>query len=391
MCLNKVKGRPPFGEAISLIEKWILYLFVLLTPLLFYPLEIDGIIFNLRKIREIALYSFAIVICTFLQKSRWLRYLIIWCMVNWWLNYFWPKETYVGLTNILSALILYIGIKHFLEIGCLKVDLILKTVCIVAIFQFLWMIMQCFNYDPIFYPITTTGAKASVRMPLAGWSGNPSVLGVFFACTSFLLLHYFKIKKVPILFFVILSSIFFVKNATTAICFATGGLFYLLNRYRFKMKYILCCILIIVMLGSFFIYVKQPNFDRLAIWKEILDLGIRVRPFVGRGINFFSHLYIVDKTGTPWREAHNDYLQLILELGIIGFVLFMGFIMSRFKMFFEKTRSTKQIALAACLVAYLTAGISLFPMHLAQLSFYAIVLLCCLEKTYDAECQYLKF
>jgi len=395
MCLNKAKKTGKWETALiwlfpAFLEKCFLYLLIFAVPLLYYPLKVDGGIIDLRKIREIGFYSFAIIICSFLQRSRWLRYFVIWCVINWWVNFFLPRESYIGLTNVFSALVLYIGLKFLLEKGFLKVDVILRIVCVAVLFQFGWLITQMFNYDPLewwkwgpgFYAITASGQPLGTKVPLVSWSGNPCVLGIFFASTSFLLLHYFKIRKLPILFFVILSSAFIIKNATTAICFASGGLFYLLNRYRFKMKYILVCLLVVVMLGTFFVYIKAPNFDRFPIWQKLLQDGIKVKPFTGKGINFFAHLFIIDKTGTPWKEAHNDYLQMILELGIIGFVLFSGWIVSRFVVFFRQAKNNKQICIATCLVAFLIAGVSMFPMHLAQISFYAVLLLAVLESIY---------
>jgi hypothetical protein len=390
MCFTNDAGRPSLmGRALSLIERVILYIFILATPLTIYPFEVDGRIIHQRKIREIALYSLGIIVCTFLQKSRWLRYFIIWCVVGWWLNYFWPQQVFVGLTNVFAALVLYIGLKFLLEKKFLNVEVLLRFICITCLFQFAWMIMQMFNYDPIFYKVTATGIQAEGRLRLSSWSGNQSVLGVFFACTSFLLLHYFKIKKRPILFFLIVIAALILKNATTAICFTVGGLFYLANRYRFQRKYIVVGIVVLLALSSFLIFVKAPNFDRLPIWKELISDGIKVRPFVGEGLNFFAELHIIDRLGTPWREAHNDYLQLILEVGIIGFIFFSGFIVSRFVVFFRERRSNKQICIASCLTAFLVSGVSLFPMHLAQISFYGIALLACLEHTYikEEKCQ----
>ena len=385
MCFSKVikKARETFS--LSLFEKLWIYLWIILTPLAIYIIEINNKVINIRKIREIAFYSSAIIFCSFLQKSRWLRYFIIWCVCNWWLNFFFPNISYVGLTNIFSALVIYIGIKYLIAKNILKIDIILRIICLNVIFQFCWLIMQMFNYDPIFYPINEMGLFLNTKMPLIGWSGNPAILGIFFASNSFLLLHYFKLKRMPIFFFIVLSSIFFLKNATAAITFAGAGLFYLVTRYKIKRKIILSTILITLILGVFFIYIKSPNYDRIDIWEKLIKDGLKLRPFVGKGINFFSYLHITDKYGKGWDKAHNDYLQLILELGLIGFVLFSGFMISRFTMFFKEKRNNLQICMMACLVAFFISAFSLFPMHLAQNSFYAILVLTCLEKTYETE------
>lgn len=370
-------------KALSIRGKLFLYFLIILVPFMTYPFQINGNTIHLRKIREICFYSFAIIACSYLQKSRWLRYFIIWCATNWWLNFFMPKESFVILTNILSALIIYIGVKQLLKIGFIKGNTLLKIICFTVLFQCVWLIMQMFNFDPLFYPVTASGNPYKIRMPLCGLSGNPSLLGIFFACFSFLFLEYFKIKKFPVFFFIILGFGLFLKNATTAMAFTIGSVFYLLSRYLAKGKYVLIGILIFLLLGSFLIFVKNPNLDRLPIWQKLITDGIKVRPFVGSGLGVFSHLVIIDRGGTPWYEAHNDYLQMILELGLIGFILFSGFIISRVMMFFKSERNNKQVCIMSCLVAYLVSGISLFPMHLTQMSFYAVILLAVLENSYN--------
>lgn len=365
------------------LEKTFLYLLILIVPILIYPFLIDGRVIDLRKIREIGFYSFGIIILTFLQKNKWLRYFIIWCVINWWLNFFIPRESYVGLTNIFSALALYIGLKYVIKKNIIKINTVLKIVCIVALFQFVWLIMQKFNFDPVFYPISPTRDRVfGYRMPPIGWSGNPVILAIFFAMSSFLTLHYFTIRKIPVFFFIILSSMFILKNATMVICLSAGLIFMFIYKYP---KKILPILLIIILLCTFFVYVKKPNFDRLPIWKQLIEKSTTARPIVGCGINYFSHLFIKDKKNIIWNEAHNEPLQIYLELGMIGLCLFTGFIISKYIEFFKIRRNNLQLYLISSLTAFLVAGISMFPFHLAQLSFYAILFLACLDRSYETE------
>ena len=115
-----------------------------------YPFTINGQRVEMRKIRELSMLSFGIVICGFLQRNIWLRLLLIWCIINWWINLF-VNASYMPLANILSAMVIYIGIKKLLKDKIISVDGILKTICVSVIFQFTWMIMQKLNFDPIFY------------------------------------------------------------------------------------------------------------------------------------------------------------------------------------------------------------------------------------------------
>jgi len=62
---------------------------------------------------------------------------------------------------------------------------------------------------------------------------------------------------------------------------------------------------------------------RWPIWKDTLDL-IRAYPLFGCGMgNYYPGLlkYQTSQLGWAWLEAHNDYLQLLSELGVIGFLI----------------------------------------------------------------------
>ena len=381
MCSNSITMVESRGRNPSALTKFFLYLMIAVIPIMIFPISVDKNHINIRAIREVCFFSFAIVMASTLQDNKWLRYFLIWCVVSWWLNFFIPQALYMGLVNVLSAVVVYIGLKYLLKSGIIKTEVVLKLICVSFLFQLAWMVMQKFRFDPVFYGVNAIGKPVEPNsFPLVGWSGNPSLLAIFFAFTSFLFLSHFRIKNTNVLFFLIIIPLFLLKNATANIAFTAGLIFYLFNRasYTNKVRLFWVCVLSLIYL----IFVKHPNFDRIIIWKQLLKHVFVSRPFVGKGINYFANLLITDKTGTVWAEAHNDYLQILFETGIVGFVLFMAFIVSKFKEFFKNYRTPFQLSLMSCLVAYLVSALSLFPMHLAEHSFYTICILTCLENSY---------
>ena len=380
MFFNKLKDIAR-GLKTPPVSKIILYLFILATPLMLYPFEVNGYKVSSREIRQIMMVSMAIITCSYLQENRWLRYFIVWCVINWWLNFFIPASSSIGLFMILCALILYIGIRKLLDIGFLSADKIISLLCFGTVIQIIWMVLQAFEKDPIFYGITNSGLPnltKGFRMPIVGWSGNPALLSASLAMIAFLFLY-----KGKVWFWISVIAIIFLKSFTGMLCLFASGLFYLFCQKLLSKKITLWIILSCITLGLFTIFIKFPNFDRIYIWDKLIHSTVNSRPIIGRGINFFSQLNIIDKTNTPWTEAHNDYLQMWLELGFIGVGLFMAFVVNIFKDFFSKIRSHKEICIASSLVAWLVLGISLFPMHLAQFSFYAIILLACLDRSHE--------
>ncbi|MFH2059624.1 MAG: O-antigen ligase family protein [Pseudomonadota bacterium] len=74
---------------------------------------------------------------------------------------------------------------------------------------------------------------------------------------------------------------------------------------------------------------------RLDFWKDSKEI-IRNFPVTGSGMGTFSHIYPLHRSYTSkrvLRHAHNDYLELLVEGGMIAFVLAAGFLI----IFFVKT------------------------------------------------------
>lgn len=71
---------------------------------------------------------------------------------------------------------------------------------------------------------------------------------------------------------------------------------------------------------------------RLAFWKVALKL-VASNPFIGYGLGTHYLAYPMQYTGNQWysRFTHNHYLQIAVELGIIGLVLFSGFLLTGLK------------------------------------------------------------
>ena len=70
--------------------------------------------------------------------------------------------------------------------------------------------------------------------------------------------------------------------------------------------------------------VEAARQSRLLAWADMLRMAPRF-PFFGAGFNAFGTAYLpyqtIDK-GDWWGEAHNEYLQLLLDTGLAGLLLF---------------------------------------------------------------------
>jgi O-antigen ligase len=102
---------------------------------------------------------------------------------------------------------------------------------------------------------------------------------------------------------------------------------------------------------------SDPTTGRTQVWRVTLDV-IKSHPIIGAGLGAYGVAY------TPFdphngvnraEQAHNDYLQVLADAGIIGAVLGLFFVFSLFRMGFKRRQSPDVFrrgvatgALAAC-------------------------------------------
>ncbi len=76
-------------------------------------------------------------------------------------------------------------------------------------------------------------------------------------------------------------------------------------------------------------FLASSGVGRLAFWEVAGRLAIN-EPLKGYGLGTFHLAYYLEYTNNEWyaRFAHNHYLQVLAELGIVGFVLLIGFLVA---------------------------------------------------------------
>ncbi len=78
--------------------------------------------------------------------------------------------------------------------------------------------------------------------------------------------------------------------------------------------------------GRFAQMASPESEPRLVIWKDTWNL-VKQRPWFGWGAGTFPAVYPLVRTEPSdlrWMEAHNDYLQVLCELGVAGVLLLFG-------------------------------------------------------------------
>ncbi len=105
---------------------------------------------------------------------------------------------------------------------------------------------------------------------------------------------------------------------------------------------------------------------RAAVWRNTLKM-IRDFPVFGVGLGSWQDLF-QHYQKPPWapafyREAHNDYVQLLAETGVIGFVLLFLFFFKAGKQLFSSLRSPSDDNSSKVLMAMILAALATMTLH----------------------------
>jgi O-antigen ligase len=80
-----------------------------------------------------------------------------------------------------------------------------------------------------------------------------------------------------------------------------------------------------------------------------------------------------------WRQAHNEPIQILLEYGAIGLVLFIGLVISTLR----KTCYSNSF-LMACLVALIVDSFGFFPFRISPIGYLGMIYLAIIDRGHNA-------
>ena len=265
-----------------------------------------------------------------------------------------------------------------------------------------------------------TGGSYSRDMGLRAFSGNINITAFSILMKlPFLLFSLYKIKWASFIKVLLLSSFSFCifllgsrgANITLIIIFCVIViLYYKLNQVSFINKKTILLLLISLVLGgilNYNIFQKDSSINlvsrtvnlntsstqqRLRFYNAALE-SIIINPVFGVGIGNWK-LYSIEKEKPYMKDytvpyhAHNDFLEVTAELGIVGFILYFGiFIWIFFLIFnsikskeYEKNENIYLVILASIsLLIYLSDSFLNFPftrplMQIQNLFFWSLIL-----------------
>lgn len=244
---------------------------------------------------------------------------------------------------------------------------------------------------------------------------NPNVFGVYLSAVTPLIigltLYYFRGAKKIIMFIVsalATTGIILALSRGTGLALYLAVLFISICR---KNKVVLTALLVLLLIFPFIApqdikdWAKKVNYnpiifmcnaDRISIYRNTANM-IKHHPIIGVGINTFSRNYFQYKLPEPddaksgdSMYAHNHFLQMAGEIGLLGLGIFFWLLFRLFKKSAYIYRNLKDeyykiisLCLFACLLAFLINGLtetSLYYSRVAMIFWYLIGFCLSLEK-----------
>ncbi|MCM8803977.1 MAG: tetratricopeptide repeat protein [Candidatus Omnitrophica bacterium] len=231
------------------------------------------------------------------------------------------------------------------------IEKILKFLILFSLFIPIYGFFQLFGYDFIKWEIKNSPLSTLGRRNFAA-----EYLVMIIPFTYFFILtsNNFKEKIFFIFSFFLffLHLIFTFTRASYIGFFFSTVLFFYLLKIRLPIKKIVSIFIFFFLASSLLSYngfEKGTIKSRIYIWKETINIFLK-NPFFGVGsgnfkINFL--LYAKDRPkdisliGEVLEDVHNDFLEILVETGAIGFSIFLFLLFNIVKIFLSLIRKSK--------------------------------------------------
>lgn len=220
----------------------------------------------------------------------------------------------------------------------------------------MWMLMPNGIYLSIKQLIKQTRTDdAFIVFPLFG-NGNHNAA---FLITALFASIWLAVNVYPYIF--ILSAIMSLAIVRTKCRGATlgmaVGIVVMMCAYEREMIYYSLFLFVVFIIASSKRFINGWYHDRISIYRDVIK-RIHPRWLIGRGLNYF-------RGETYYGRVHNDFLEIVGEIGLVGFLLFA----------FIFTQLTYSPIILGCFVAFMIHSMFFYPLreiHTA-LPFWAIM------------------
>jgi len=230
----------------------------------------------------------------------------------------------------------YVALTSFVVSDYIRIA---KALCLSSVLVSLFGIFQVFGYDPlksVFPGIGYAAVQYRGQNIMTACIENANILGHYVALISPLFL-YFREKKYYAGWGISLVAVIMSQSHFSLVCFGFATVVYALiflkgNEHK-KMRIAILLSIFLMLLAAQLTgnaigkYMKLDSGmgRRFGCWAACVGL-MRESPLFGLGLGTFKTVRVMLKGNwgaVIWYEAHNDYLQYLIEIGFTGVFLFL--------------------------------------------------------------------
>ena len=263
----------------------------------------------------------------------------------------YPIKIFMPFFNLLCLVLLYKLIVEYLDNA--NIERILKWLKYSVILLLFYCVLQYLKLDEFLKGINNTGDQ------LVGTIGNSMHLSGLLAILQPL---FFKKNRENILSLILLWLIIFATGSASGLI---AGVAVILFWLWFKKRKIAIIASGISFVSLIVLHLTHNKFffnsDRFRVWSLVWKT-VKDKFITGFGLGTYGLSGIGD-TGIHWQHVHNEYYQIVFELGLIGLILILCCIWDYFRKF-NSLKTDLTIRLASIFFGFCLINCVTFFCHL---------------------------
>lgn len=384
--------------------------YVLWTFLITCPIVWPWTITNIRNFQEVYFQYMAMILIVMFCRNPWIIAFFVWNIILFFMNGFDVGQGQIA--NIFFGILLFMVSRQFFKHNKVRE---LRVILGVTALTIVWMILQMFGIDPLYYGTDMAGNLNTTWY----WNDPVGLFGFKAANGQFLALSMPLMASVawwagPLLYIPIWTTM----SSVSILSGTVGLLFY----YYFRNRRVFIVMAVVgSILSIFYIGFKDYSFSsdmwksRFAVWHSGVAKSMRFPIGYGpdswrsytkfKNFKFFGdgdfNAWIVTESpdsSTPstasyytpnfyerthpkkplnlsefpsilWDNPHNLLVTILFEYGLVGILLLVGFIRELYLRFRFSLQTEELVLVTSILLVYATASLTHFPLHLARLGF----------------------
>jgi len=244
-----------------------------------------------------------------------------------------------------------------------SLNLVMDAIIFGGLLTTVYGYMQASGIDPVFF----LKAWAPESKPTA-FLGQHTLFGSFLVAP--IIAAMFRHRYVCAM--IMAPAVFLTDSSFAVVSLAAGLLLWTYYSQGWLTATTLAGVLAGGLLLLFTVFGKRHYFDdtgRFNAWNAAIESGME-KPVMGWGPGMFKAYYPSiqpkehKKMHGTYKQAHNDYVQLFYEYGLVGVICATIMVCDFFKELWRKRNITVVAGMGAILIAFLVNALGSFPFHL---------------------------